>query len=236
MWPFRRVKTCDAGEIFRGFTDFHSHILPAVDDGVGTMAESLEILARYERLGVRSLWLTPHIMEDIPNTTAHLRERFGELKTAYNGNIELHLAAEHMLDNLFEERLEARDVLPLGTRGDQLLVETSYFNAPINMTETLEAVKSSGYYPVLAHPERYFYIDSLADYRQLKARGVRFQLNIMSLCGHYGPTVRDKASRLLAEGMYDCCGSDMHHIRHLDVMNNLRLTPDKAQLIQRINF
>lgn len=52
------------------------------------------------------MWLTPHIMEDIPNTTAHLRERFRELQDAYKGNVILHLAAENMLDSLFDERLE----------------------------------------------------------------------------------------------------------------------------------
>ena len=120
LWPFRkRVSLQDSG-IFSGFTDWHSHILPGVDDGVRTMGESLEILRLYEELGVRSVWLTPHIMEDIPNTTAHLRERFAELQASYSGSVELHLAAENMLDGLFEERLEKNDLLPLGENGDHL--------------------------------------------------------------------------------------------------------------------
>ena len=114
LWPFRkRISLQDSG-IFSGFTDWHSHILPGVDDGVRTMGESLEILRLYEKLGVRSVWLTPHIMEDIPNTTAHLRKRFAELQASYSGSVELHLAAENMLDGLFEERLEKNDLLPLG--------------------------------------------------------------------------------------------------------------------------
>ena len=61
LWPFRkRVSLQDSG-IFSGFTDWHSHILPGVDDGVRTMGESLEILRLYEELGVRSVWLTPHL-------------------------------------------------------------------------------------------------------------------------------------------------------------------------------
>lgn len=52
---------------------------------------------------MKEVWPTPHIMEDIPNTTAHLRERFRELQDAYKGNVILHLAAENMLDSLFEE-------------------------------------------------------------------------------------------------------------------------------------
>lgn len=116
-----------------GFTDYHSHILPGVDDGVQTMDESLEILRLYEEQGIKSVWLTPHIMEDIPNTTAHLRDRFAELQAAYTGGVQLHLAAENMLDNLFEERLGKNDLLPLGENGDHLLVETSYFSPPMGL-------------------------------------------------------------------------------------------------------
>ncbi len=94
VWPFKkRILLKDSG-IFEGFTDWHSHILPGVDDGVRTMEEALEILRLYEGLGVKTVWLTPHIMEDTPNTTAHLRERFAELQAAYTGPITLHPAAE----------------------------------------------------------------------------------------------------------------------------------------------
>lgn len=62
-------------------------------------------------------------MEDMPNRTADLKERFAELDAAYQGNITLHLAAENMLDNLFEERLAKNDLLPLGKDGRHLLVK-----------------------------------------------------------------------------------------------------------------
>ena len=94
MWPFKkRIPLKDSG-IFEGFTDYHSHILPGVDDGAQTMEEALETLRLYEELGIKSVWLTPHIMEDMPNTTTHLRERHAELQAAYSGPITLHLAAE----------------------------------------------------------------------------------------------------------------------------------------------
>ena len=65
--------------IFKGATDWHSHILPDVDDGIQTMEDSLAVLAYYEKIGIREVWLTPHIMEDIPNMVEDLRERFQEL-------------------------------------------------------------------------------------------------------------------------------------------------------------
>ncbi|MDC1998297.1 tyrosine-protein phosphatase [Bacteroides uniformis] len=210
MWPFRkRIPLKDSG-IFDGFTDWHSHILPGVDDGVQTMEESLEILRLYEELGVKSVWLTPHVMEDTPNTTAHLRERFTELQAAYTGPITLHLASENMLDNLFEERLGKNDLLPLGENGDHLLVETSYFSPPMGLSNILLRIKSKGYYPVLAHPERYNYMDQ-DKYRELVGIGVKFQANIPSLVNAYGRLLYKKLEWLLRENMIDMWGTDTHH-------------------------
>ena len=122
-------------------TDWHCHILPGVDDGLPTMDDALEVLAAYERIGIAQAWLTPHIMEDIPNTTDALRAQFAKLQEAYaSGAVELHLAAENMLDNLFEERLAARDLLPIGDSCDHLLVETSYFSPPMDLLGTLDRI------------------------------------------------------------------------------------------------
>ena len=79
MWPFSKSQPVAASGILCEMTDYHSHILPGVDDGVKTMNESLQILAEMKHQGVRKVWFTPHIMEDIPNTNAGLRERFQEL-------------------------------------------------------------------------------------------------------------------------------------------------------------
>ena len=217
MWPFRKCIPLKDSGIFEGFTDWHSHILPGVDDGVRTVEEALEILRLYEELGVKAVWLTPHIMEDIPNTTAHLRERFAELQATYTGPITLHLAAENMLDNLFEERLEKNDLLPLGENGDHLLVETSYFSPPMGLSNILLRIKAKGYYPVLAHPERYVYMDE-SDYRQLKDLNVKFQLNLFSLTGAYGTEIRKKAGWLLKEGLYYLLGTDTHNCRLYETM------------------
>ena len=149
MFGFRKRQTLAQSGFFRGFVDWHCHILPGVDDGVQTMDEALHILAAYERLGIREVWLTPHIMEDIPNPTARLRERFAELLAAYKGNVVLNLAAENMLDKLFEERLEQGDLLPLGKDGRHLLVETSYFNPPMGLDDILRRIQAKGYYPLL---------------------------------------------------------------------------------------
>ena len=286
MWPFSKKRTIAGSGILAGCTDHHSHILPGVDDGVESMDEALRILATYEAAGVKELWLTPHIMEDIPNTPEKLRARFAELEAAYTGNITLHLAAEYMIDNHLRSLLrEVKEVekesiaegvkgdnntpsskmeypreegvekdsntdnncpsfergtsnarciaegvkdnynspsskreypqgkgvtlLPIGKKHNHLLVETSYFNPPMRLHETLRQIKSLGYHPLLAHPERYMYMDK-DEYRALHEEGVKFQLNLPSICGGYGNTVKKRALWLLKEGLYDAIGSDTH--------------------------
>ena len=100
MMLFHKKKTISKDNSLCGFTDHHSHILFGVDDGIQTLSDSLSVLERYASLGVSSVWCTPHIMEDVPNTTSALRERFEELQAAWQGPVRLHLAAENMLDSL----------------------------------------------------------------------------------------------------------------------------------------
>ncbi len=218
-------------DFFRGLIDWHSHILPGVDDGIRTMSESLAVLKSYEELGVKKLWLTPHIMEDCPNTPEKLNERFEELKSVYHGPIELHLAAEHMLDSLFEERLEKDILMPIGEEKEHILVETSYVNPPYAMQEMIDGLKKKGYVPVLAHPERYRYMEK-EDYLKWKEEGLLFQMNFMSLLGGYGETARKKSEWLLKEGMINMVGSDLHRKIMLD--NALIRSPKKKELLKLV--
>ena len=201
--------------LLTNFTDHHSHILPGVDDGVKKMETSLKVLERYEQLGIAEVWCTPHVMEDIPNTTAGLQARFAELCEAYQGPIKLHLAAEYMMDALFEERLEQGDLLKLGDEGNQVLVETSYFTPPMDMDAILRRIKQKGLFPMLAHPERYVYMNK-ERYKELKNNGIRFQLNLSSVAGAYGSEAKDKARWILKQNFYNIAGSDLHSSRNID--------------------
>ena len=265
MWPFSKKKhsLLDSG-LLQGMTDLHCHILPGVDDGVQIMDEALHTLQELEKLGIRELWLTPHIMEDYPNTPADLRRRFDDLNALIGrpegatlavreiGRPEgttlamqecsptLHLAAEHMLDSLFSQRLAKNEVLPISLDKDSshsltlspshpshplpfspshplisssplLLVETSYFNPPMNLYDQLEDIAHHGYTPLLAHPERYTYMHT-SDYHRLRDMGVEFQLNLLSLTGAYGGEALHKSRHLLSEGLYTCYGTDLHNL------------------------
>lgn len=232
FWPFRRkVEGLREAGLMENFIDWHSHILPGVDDGIPNIEKSLEVLEAYEKMGVKEVWLTPHIMEDFPNETSFLRQRFAELCLEYEGHIKLNLASENMLDSLFEERLEKNDFIPIGKDGEHLLVETSYFSPPMNFDELVEDIQHAGYYVVLAHPERYRYMND-ADYKKLKNKGVIFQCNMMSLVGMYGETARKKAEWLLKQNMIDITGSDIHRLSA--TMRYLDISPSRREALERL--
>ena len=223
---FRKQKTSisDSG-LLKGFCDCHTHLLPGVDDGVATIEQSLEVLAYMESQGVSQVWCTPHVMDDIPNPTELLLRKFEELKTAYKGNIKLNLAAEYMLDSEFEKRLAEGDLLKMWD--DVVLVETSTNIPPYNLLNLLENIMSKGYRPMLAHPERYRYVD-VADYRHLREVGVYYQLNLPSVVGYYGETAANKALRLLREGSYYAVGSDCHKYSAILSQFNRAVLPDEV--------
>ena len=196
--------------VLKGSTDRHSHILYGVDDGICIPEDSLEVLRFQESLGVSEVWCTPHIMEDVPNTTEFLKARFEELKSIYTGPIKLHLAAEYMIDTVFEARLNAGDLLTM--EDDTLLMETSTIAPPYDLKGSLKEAMSKGYRPLFAHPERCRFLE-VKDCEELVEMGVRLQLNIASLTGYYGQSCRLKAESLLSKGLYSAYGSDCHRVK-----------------------
>ncbi len=219
----RKIEICQSGAL-EGMYDVHTHILPGVDDGVRSTDETLKILALYEGLGVKNLTMTPHIMANIPQSISDLKLRFDTLKSDYKGAIELHLGAEYMLDSDFFELIDSGNTLPLFK--NHLLVEFSFAQPTMNPTNCIERVMQSGYFAILAHPERYLYLEPNF-YSQLKSAGALFQLNITSLAGQYGSRVRERAEWLLKRGMYDFVGTDIHnlesHKKHFDTKINRKL-------------
>ena len=205
----RRTSILESG-LLKNAVDQHSHILYGLDDGVKTLEDSLAILRFLEEQGVSEVWFTPHVMEDVPNTTEGIRARFEELRAFYAGGLQLHLAAEYMIDTLFEVRLARRDLLEHGE--DVVLVETSAIAPPINLWSVLDQMLKSGYRPLIAHPERYRYMGR-DDYQELRNMGCILQLNLPSIVGFYGETVRQRAEYLLDKGWYRMVGSDCHRFK-----------------------
>lgn len=86
------------------------------------------------------------------------------------------------------------------------------------LVEVSELIRQ-GYQPVLAHPERYNYLE-MDDIRALKDAGAKFQRNLGTFEGFYGEAVSIRARQIDSEGMYDMVGTDLHNYRYADFFEN----------------
>jgi len=200
--------------LLSGSTDIHCHLLPHVDDGAKDYNEAVSVLRWLKKTGIERLYLTPHVMSDFPkNTGIYLTEKFEQFtKRMENDEITdipaLKLGAEYMLEATFNIRKEES---LLTYAGRHILVETSYLTPPLGFRDLLDSLIADGNIPILAHPERYIYMD-WNDYQSFKAQKVKYQLNYLSLTGVYGTHAQKTAAQLLKEGLYDYAGSDIHHL------------------------
>ncbi|MCB9283051.1 MAG: hypothetical protein H6563_03175 [Lewinellaceae bacterium] len=222
---FRSKKPSTPGSFSSLGVDLHSHLIPGIDDGVRTVEESLTLIRRLAAMGFRKIYTTPHVMADhYPNTRERILEgrdlvleglRARRSDSEGGDGIEFGAAAEYFLDERFEELLQNGDLLTLP--GDRVLVEMAGVAPASNLLGLLFRMQTKGYKPVLAHPERYpYYWRDFKAIERLKEQSCEFQLNLLSLTGHYGSQVREQAFKLLKLGMIDFLATDMHHEQHAD--------------------
>lgn len=217
-------------------TDMHSHLIPGIDDGAPDMETSLQLIRGMSELGYTKLVTTPHIMWDMyQNTRDDILRRLDELRTAVSKegiNIELHAAAEYFLDDYVEQLVKKNEPL-LTISGNMVLVEFSMAYPSHSLKDILFDMQMTGYQPVIAHPERYVYLERNKDfYDELRDIGCLFQLNFLSLTNQYGKSVQDLASYLIKKGYYDLVGTDLHNFRHLDGLSNPALGVQLKKLME----
>ena len=200
-------------------TDCHCHILPGVDDGATCVAESA-ILARHQvKWGFRKAVCTSHRVRKYPNTPDDVRMACDLLREELSKQgiaLELEPSMEYrLIPETWPETLEKGWLLPW--EGNHILIELPIHNASkigdIVPEDEIKRLLDMGYQPVLAHPERYLYLD-MERYLSLKEAGALFQRNIGAIEGLYGEAVSVRAEALLSEGMYDQLGSDLHNERY----------------------
>jgi protein-tyrosine phosphatase len=202
--------------------DLHSHLLPGLDDGVKSFDESLEILRHFSRLGYRKIITTPHVMSDAyRNTPAIILEKRDELRKHIHQNniaIDLDAAAEYYLDEELIRMLHANE--PLLTIGDKyLLFETNFLSEPLNLKDFIFLASTKGYKLILAHPERYMYLqDNFQKAEDILNRGVLFQVNISSLTGYYSRPAQQMAEKLIDRGWVHWLASDCHQMQHVRLL------------------
>ena len=217
-------------------TDMHSHVLPGIDDGAHDVTTSLELIKGMKELGYSKLIATPHILwEMYPNTRDGILDVLDEIRDALKEqeiDIELHAAAEYFLDDHVSGLLKKRE--PLLTFGENyVLTEFSMASPPIDVKEILFEMRMQDYQPIIAHPERYVYLEQNKEfYDELKDAGYLFQLNLMSLTGVYGRSVQRLAHYLVEKEYYDLAGTDLHHQKHLKALHDSAIMAPLEKLLE----
>lgn len=211
-----------------GFVDIHNHLLPGLDDGAQDSTESIELINSLREIGVRHLICTPHIMHNYyENTPEDIRASYTELKSEMDirniDDIKVDIAAEHMIDDNFENILEDGSTMPLSDRF--MLIEMSYLQPPINFDQAVNKIKSKGYFPILAHPERYSFLNQQKrNYYKLKEEGILLQMNLLSIAGFYGKSVQRASHILLEENLIDFAASDLHNMKQLNYLKETKVS------------
>lgn len=200
--------------------DLHCHIIPWVDDG----AESARIACRMAdlsvRAGVDTIVATPHcnLQGSRPNyrgrTFTNFFSMFRALLVQHNIPLrvlpgsEVFAHSSNLRDLLEEERIVTLN------HSRYVLVEFNFQTSPEELNNLLSMVRSYGYIPVIAHPERYEAVQNAPGVAiQWYDKGYVIQLNKGSLLGRLGQTAYDTAWYLLSNQIAHVIASDAHDMR-----------------------
>ena len=203
--------------------DFHSHILPGLDDGATDLENAVELASAMQEWGFERITCTPHITNKFRNTPETIRPAFEMLQNALHErgvNVELRMSAEYRLvPETWPEVLEKNWLMPIEERF--ILMELPIFDPDdikdIKPIEEFKKIKAMGLTPLLPHPERYFYLSHDELLRYIDA-GVMIQSNYGSLAGVYGADVKQRVQRLIDEGLVSFLATDMHNMHYINTI------------------
>ena len=203
--------------------DYHSHILPALDDGATCIEDSLMLAKALKDWGFDRVTCTPHITNLHRNTPDTIRPAFELLQEELKSNgvdLEIRMSAEYRLvPQTWPEVLEKNWLMPIEDK--YILMEL-----PISKPEQMKDIKpieefkriiSMGLTPILPHPERYFYL-SQRELMSYVDAGVKIQCNYGSLAGLYGDTVEQNVRNIISEGIVSFYGTDLHNEHYVKVL------------------
>lgn len=206
--------------------DCHCHILPGLDDGARSMEESVSLARKQAGWGFRRVVCTSHRVGKYPNEPWQVIDACGRLQEQLEKEgipLELTPSMEYrLIPETWPETLEKGWLLPW--EGNHILIELPIHKASrigdIVPEDEIRRLLDMGYQPVLAHPERYLYLDK-ERYLSLKEAGALFQRNLGSLEGLYGQAVSVRTEALLSEHLYDLLGTDLHNMQYAEFFDSI---------------
>lgn len=194
--------------------DIHSHIVFEVDDGAKNIEQSIEILKEAEKAGIEKVIVTPHYIEEyyekdkqeIGKRVEILRQKLQEL----NCKIEILQGNEIYITNQINDLLEQEKATTLNET-QYVLFELPLNAEVMNLTEVIYQILEKGRIPILAHPERYPFVQKNPNQLlTLIEDGVLMQANYGSILGQYGKESKKTIKKMLKHNMVHLLGSDVH--------------------------
>ncbi len=199
------------------FIDMHCHILPHIDDGADSSLDALEIISGAQRTGTKIMVVTPHynypekIRHNISKSelTEKYKEFIAEINKHVNG-MKFFLGSELLANEKITEIY--RDNEFISVNGSRYILTEFYFNENVrNVYTYIEKLCSFGFTPIIAHPERYSFMQEQHFIENLLNKGCKIQANKGSLLGHYGTKAKDNALKLLYNDYIHIIASDCHN-------------------------
>lgn len=196
--------------------DIHCHILPGIDDGAKSLADSFVMLQNAIQAGIHEIILTPHYIKNSRYDTdnAAKRKLVSELNALIKKNhldIKVHLGNEIFLDDNILDSLKHGQAATLA-KSRYVLVELPVHSETLNSISIMFELVSNGYVPIIAHPERYEYFQNdpsrIEKYFEI---GCLAQGDYRSLLGKYGRHAKRTLKYLIKHHQIDFLASDVHH-------------------------
>lgn len=195
--------------------DFHSHILPAIDDGAKSIEESINLIKEAQKVGFNKIISTSHYIQEYYECDENERIKLlGEIKSHYQ-DVELYLGNEIYVTNEIPQLIKDKKASTINN-SKYVLFELPLHSKTINDKEIVYRLIENGYVPIIAHPERYSYVQENLDYAsKLADMGALFQANYGSILGIYGKRAKKTVKQLLKQDLIHFLGSDVHRISQI---------------------
>lgn len=195
--------------------DFHSHILPNIDDGSKNIEESINLIKEAQQVGFTGIISTSHYLQGYyeydENNRRNLIEQLNEqLQNINLANMNLYLGSEIYVTEEMVDLIEQKKASTInGT--NYVLFELPMNSKPLFSKSIVYDLLDKGYIPIIAHPERYSYVKEDINFvKELKEIGALFQSNYGSAIGMYGIEAKKTLKKLLKNDWISFLGSDVH--------------------------
>lgn len=218
----------------------HCHLVPQVDDGSKCKEESIECLNTLKAVGYDKVIITPHFQYPrFQNDENDILCRYEELKQqAIDAGVQIEFAGiggEYRIDTGFQARLDNPRFLQVADK--YVLVEFSLHQQMPGCDEMIFDMQMKGYDIILAHPERYPYLNVFGSrMEQLKNQGVYFQINALSLGGFYGDEAKKRAYYMLEQGWVEFMGTDTHNTVYAQALVDLSHDRKVEKTLEKYDF